>query len=302
MNDQNPSPWVLETRDETFEHDVIARSTTVPVVVDFWADWCQPCRMLGPILDELAEEFGGSFMLVKANTELCPQAAANFRVQSIPAVYGVRDGRVVDGFLGARPSDEIRQWIVNLLPTLAEMLMREGADLVEQDVPAAIDKFQAAQAADERFYPAQIAAAEALRREQEDAAAAEIMEHLAARGFLEPEAERVKARLELHAHASVAAPVATCRERVAAAPDQRELQLDLAAALAGSAPQDTRSGDIAHQAELVEALELCLNVIRQEKGDLRERARRTMVDIFRLLPDDSEVVTRYRRNLAMSLF
>lgn len=300
MNDTNASAWIIETDDDHFEQDVIARSAEVPVVVDFWADWCQPCRLLGPVLEELAEEYGGSFLLVKANTEQTPQAAARFRVQSIPAVYAVRDGHVVDGFLGARPSGEIRQWLGNILPSLAEMLMREGTGLLERDLPAAIDKLRAAQAADERYYPAQIALADALCRQHDYAQATLILDQLAARGFLEPEAERVRARLELHSQAASAGPVSTCRERVAAAPDRLDLKLDLAEALAGSAELAAKTA--ARETDLVEALDLCLLVIRSDRGELRERARRTMVDMLRLLPDESELVGTYRRHLAMALF
>ena len=88
------SKWVIETTDERFEQDVIERSKEVPVVVDFWAEWCAPCRMLAPMLENLVMEFAGRFVLVKANTAQLPKAAGQFRIQSIPAVYGFRDGEV----------------------------------------------------------------------------------------------------------------------------------------------------------------------------------------------------------------
>ena len=103
MSTHAPSPWIVETSDSNFPQDVFERSHVRPVVVDFWAEWCQPCRILGPVLQQLAVEYDGQFVLVKANTEAAPRAAAELGVQSIPAVYGLRDGRIVDGFLGALP-------------------------------------------------------------------------------------------------------------------------------------------------------------------------------------------------------
>ena len=103
------SEWVVSTTDATFVQDVVERSHLLPVVVDFWAEWCQPCRALTPALEKLAEENQGRFLLVKANTEETPAAAGQFGVQSIPSVFGLRDGDVVDGFMGALPEAEIRQ-------------------------------------------------------------------------------------------------------------------------------------------------------------------------------------------------
>ena len=90
------SPYVLEATAETFEAAVIERSRRTPVVLDFWAAWCQPCRRLGPLLESFANEFAGQFVLVKADVDQLPQQAAAFRVEGIPAVYALRDGQVVD--------------------------------------------------------------------------------------------------------------------------------------------------------------------------------------------------------------
>ena len=97
------SPWIVETTAESFESDVLVRSRTVPVVVDFWAPWCQPCRMLGPLLERIADEFQGRFILVKANTDEMPEMSAAFGVESIPAVFAVRDGSLIDQFVGVLP-------------------------------------------------------------------------------------------------------------------------------------------------------------------------------------------------------
>src|SRR4026208_1647492 len=94
------NPWIQSTTDATFDHDVFERSKEVPVIVDFWAAWCQPCRMLAPLLERLADEYAGRFVLVKAKTDETSQSAGAFGVQGIPAVYAVVNGEIVDFFAG----------------------------------------------------------------------------------------------------------------------------------------------------------------------------------------------------------
>ncbi|MGP8162803.1 MAG: thioredoxin family protein, partial [Acidimicrobiales bacterium] len=105
-----------ETTDATFATDVIARSVDLPVVVDLWAPWCGPCRTLGPILETVVDETAGTVELVKINVDENPQAAAAFQAQSIPAVYALRDGKVVDGFIGAVGEAAVREFVARLSP------------------------------------------------------------------------------------------------------------------------------------------------------------------------------------------
>jgi putative thioredoxin len=119
---------VSDVTDATFETDVIDRSTEVTVVIDLWAPWCGPCRQLGPVLEQVVGEAGDQVELVKVNIDDNPQVAAAFRVTSIPAVFAVRDKAVVDGFIGALPEAQVRQWIANLAPPASEadVLVAEG--------------------------------------------------------------------------------------------------------------------------------------------------------------------------------
>src|SRR5262245_61413160 len=105
------NPWIIESTTDSFSVDVIERSRNVPVVVDFWAPWCGPCRMLAPILEKLADEYGGRFWLAKVNTEANPQLAYEFGVQSIPYVVAMRDGGIVQEFAGALPEAQVRKWL-----------------------------------------------------------------------------------------------------------------------------------------------------------------------------------------------
>ncbi len=115
----------IDVTDATFQTEVIERSKEVPVVVDLWAAWCGPCRMLGPILERVIAEQGGRVVLAKVDVDANPQIAAAFRVQSIPAVYAVRDGAVVDGFIGAQGEPAVREFVLRLLPTAEEARISE---------------------------------------------------------------------------------------------------------------------------------------------------------------------------------
>jgi len=118
----------LDVTDATFQTAVIDRSTEVTVVIDLWAPWCGPCRTLGPVLEKVVEEAGPGVELVKVNIDENPQVAAAFRVQSIPAVFAIRDRAVVDGFIGALPETQVSQWVEQLAPapSEAEELVAKG--------------------------------------------------------------------------------------------------------------------------------------------------------------------------------
>src|SRR5829696_3633044 len=106
--------------DATFQRDVLDRSATVPVVVDLWAEWCGPCRTLGPVLERVVAETGGQVELVKVDIDHNPQVAASFAVQSIPAVFAISNGKVVDSFIGAVPEASVREFVARLAPAETE--------------------------------------------------------------------------------------------------------------------------------------------------------------------------------------
>lgn len=278
------SPYVVETSEATFEHDVFEQSQNTLVVVDFWAEWCQPCRTLGPILESLATEMNGRFFLVKAETEKTPKAAAEFQVEGIPAVYAVLGGQVVDYFVGALPPNQIRQWLARLFlaADVARAKSLEAAAPLEAE---AIYRELAAQLPNEWEIP--IGLARVLAAQGRDEEARVVLEKLERRGFLEPEAEKIKAALELRSQKTPS--VDACRAAASADPDNLALQLQLGESLAAA-------GDYPA------ALEAFLAIVPRDRTGLGEKARQFMVDIFRVLPADSDLVRNYRRKLASVLY
>ena len=138
----------MDVTDQTFEAEVVARSATVPVVVDLWAEWCGPCKTLGPILEKVIGETDGRVELAKVNVDENPWVAQQFQVRSIPAVFAFADGKVVDGFIGALPEAQVKQFVDRLapVPTEADLLVAKGDEAslrgaleLEPDHAAAIE-------------------------------------------------------------------------------------------------------------------------------------------------------------------
>jgi putative thioredoxin len=281
-------PSVIEATAQNFEQDVIERSKNVPVVIDFWAPWCGPCRLLGPILEKLAQEYAGRFVLAKVDTDREPELALQFGVRSIPVVYGLRDGQAVDAFVGAQPEASIRAWLERLLPTPAETIAADARRLELSDPQAAEAKYNEALALDSNLLAAQTGLARvALDQGRLDDAQRQIAS-LERRGFLEPEAEKIKAELTLRVQAQQAGSVEVARAALAASPADLKLKFHLAEALAATG-------------QYSDALALCLDLVERDRKGIGEQARQTMLAIFQLQPPDSELVAEYQRLLSLAL-
>jgi putative thioredoxin len=281
---ESKSTWVIETTSDSFQRDVFERSRETPVVVDFWSRTCQPCLMLTPILQGLAEEMAGTFVLVKAEAERNQEQAMEFRVRGVPAVFAVVGGEVVDFFEGLLPPEHVRGWIDRVLK-LGELAR---AQRLEESDPAEAEKIYRAFLKDApNESAASIGLARALLNQEREDEARAIIDTLEKRGFLEPEAEKVKAAL--HLAASKDTDVAQLRAAAEAAPDDLSQRHELAEALAS-------------EQQYQEALDICLELVQRDKKGVGEQARQTMVDIFRVLPDDSPLVSDYRRKLASALY
>lgn len=283
------SPWIIEGTEQNFQTDVLERSQEVPVVVDFWATWCGPCQQLGPMLESAAREYDGRFVLVKVDVDRYPQIAQAFGVQSIPHVFALRNGQLVNEFVGVLPEEQLRGWLDQLQPSPLEQLIAEARRLEASEPTAAEAKYREALELDPRNDGVKVQLARLLLKQHRDADSRAILEELEARGFLEPEAENIKAELDLRAAAAEAGPVAECRAAVAAQPDDPGLKLKLAEALAAAQ-------------QYPEALETCLEVVQSGSGDVREQARVTMVNLFHMLGPEADLTRTYRRKLATALY
>lgn len=284
-----PSPWIIDGTEQNFDQDALQRSQEIPVVVDFWATWCEPCRELGPVLERLATEMAGQFLLVKVDVDQQPGLAQAFGVQSIPHVFALRKGQLVDQFSGGLPEDQIRQWLAKFQPSPAEILLKEAHRLEPEDSVAAEAKYREAIELAPQEDRIRIELARLLLKQHRNPESQEIITKLEARGFLEPEAENIKAELDLRAAAAEAGGVSECRAALAANPDDSRLKLKLAEVLGATQ-------------QFEEALELCLKVVQSSAGDLRDEARTTMVNVFHLLGPEADLTKTYRRKLATALY
>jgi putative thioredoxin len=283
------SPYVSDVTTESFEQDVLVRSQTVPVVVDFWADSCQPCKQLAPILEKLAAEYAGKFHLAKVNIETAEQLAAHFQVSSIPYVLAFRDGQPVNEFQGLLPEESLREWLGTFLPSPAEEAIKAGLELESDDPQAAELKFREAAELDSSSDVIRIHLARVLLALKRDSESRQIIDCLEERGFLEPEAEKIKAELDIRAGAAEAGGVVEARKSVDANPANLSLQVKLADALVV---------DGRHE----QALDICLQLVEQDKSGVGVEAKETMVKIFELLGPASELTGIYRRRLTTLLY
>ena len=281
---ENESPWIVQTSSDRFQLDVIDRSEITPVVVDFWAEWCQPCRMLAPLLEDLAREYDGRFVLVKANIDQMQQVAAQFQVQSIPAVFALMGGEVVDFFQGVLPPDELRRWVDRVL---TQSRMNEAAILEDSDPAQAEALYRELSELLPNDAKPMIGLGRVLLARQQFSETEAIVATLEKRGFLEPEAEKLKAALELQTKGQC--DIDAVRTAAQQEPENLQRQLELAEVLAG-------------RQEFQEAMDICLAVVQKDKQGFGDPARKIMVDIFHVLPDDSEMTRRYRRRLSMLLY
>jgi putative thioredoxin len=281
---------VYDASDADFETAVVEHSRHTPVVVDFWAEWCGPCRTLGPLLEDLAAEYGGKFVLAKVDVDQNPQLAAAFGVRSIPMVVGFRDGRPLASFLGAQPEAAIRDFLAQLLPSPAEEMVAEARELLGRgDRIAAGAILRDAVEADPRCDGALLALAELAADRDDVEEALELLARIAPGSPERQEADRLAARLRIAAAGGAAADTRELENRLAADPDDHSARFALAQSLAASSRYE-------------EALQNYLEIVRRDRAYDDDAGRKAMLDVFDVLGNDHELTERYRSELAKVLF
>ena len=281
------SAHAFDVSDADFETRVIQRSRQVPVVVDFWAPWCGPCRTLGPMLERLADEHAGAFDLAKVNIDENPSLAQAFRVQSIPMVIGLRDGELVNHFVGAVSEAAVREFLASLLPTQGERRAEEALALLGAGrTEEAESIFRAVLGEDPRVDQASIGLATILSDREAYEEALALLDRVGL-GPHRQTADRLAAAIRIRQ--SGAGDVDGLRARLATQPDDIETRFTLAQALAAGGQHE-------------EALSHFLAIVQRDRAFRDDGARRAMIDIFDLLGSASDLTDRYRSELAKALF
>jgi putative thioredoxin len=319
------SGTAIEVTEETFNADVVERSRTTPVIMDLWAEWCEPCKQLSPVLEKLAAEAAGQWILAKVDVDANPQLSAALQVQSIPMVVAVLGGQLVDGFLGAMPEAQVRQWISQVLAVAEKMGMQlaEGApadadDEVDEDVsdgqtsaaghvpntPGARSAVPGSRpgrsasgpggygaegyGADGPPMPAAYAEARAAMERGDLDSAAKAFEAELKESPGDPVAKTGLAQVNLIRRVS-SYDQSRARKDAAEHPDDVEAQCRVA-------DIDLASGRID------EAFDRLLGVVRRTSGEQRNQARVHLVSLFEILPPRDPHVTRARSTLSALLF
>jgi putative thioredoxin len=277
---------VIEVTEQTFNTDVVERSRTTPVIIDLWADWCEPCKQLSPVLEKLAAEADGQWILAKVDVDANPQLAAALQVQSIPMVVAVIGGQLVDGFLGAMPEAQVRQWLGQVMAAADKMGLAtaDGAPRAAQAEGLDGDGVDG----DAAMMPPGFAEARAAMERGDLDGATQAFEQALAAAPGDPIATAGLAQVKLI--------------RRVTSYDQAQVRRDAAGNPADVAAQVAVADIDMATGHVDEAFDRLLGLVRRTSGEDRDKARAHLVGLFEILPPRDPRVAKARSTLSSLLF
>ena len=281
-------PHVIDVTTETFETEVLQRSLQTPVLVDFWATWCGPCKSLGPVLEKLAGEYGGAFVLAKVDVDKEQQVAAAFQIRSVPTVFLLVGGQPVDAFQGALPEGQLRQFLQQHgIEPLAGT--EPGAEeLAPLDPHAEVVRLRQAVQAEPEQDELKLDLALALLRTGAATEAEQLLDALPANLATDDRSIRARARLGFAALLKDAPPVPVLEQAIAA--NQGDLKARHLLAVHQLVGGDAAAG-----------LEQLIEMLRRDRGYQDGLPKKALIDAFRIV-EDEDLVGQYRRKMASLLF
>ncbi len=277
------SPYIYEVTAENYQQIVIEGSSQVPVLVDFWASWCQPCQMLMPVLAQLADEYQGKFVLAKINTEEQQAIAAQFGIRSIPTVKLFKNGAEVDQFAGALPAEQIRAFLDKHLPRETDGVAAAAQQLLEAgDANGALAMLTPAQAKDPGNWALALMMAQAHGVLQDWDAAMQILDVMPQEEQDKSAAKILRGQIYFGRHAPTDDELAACQQRLQHDPDDSEARYQSALA-------------VVLQQDFSTAMELLLDLMRRDREYGDGAARQALLMLFDMLGDHPLVAQGRRR-------
>ena len=278
-----------DVSEQDFLVEVIEKSKTVPVVVDFWAPWCGPCQTLKPVLEKLAEEYQGKFFLAKINADENQALSAQFGVRGIPSVKAVYNGKIINEFSGALPEPAVREFLEKIIPNESETQRQEAMAIYESgDIQTAMALLNKAIAQDENNFNAKVNLATLLFENNEPQAAKDVIEKLPANVQLEESVRELLTKIELSERTSELPDKQTLLQQVQQDDTNLQARIDLANHYIGEQAYD-------------EAFELLFDVLKKDRHFGDDAARKTMLSVFTLLGPQDPRVRSARKTLASLL-
>lgn len=289
MIDAAATKWVIDVGDEGFEQEVVERSKQVPVVLDFWAPWCGPCKTLGPLLEKIAEAKAGAFVLAKVNIDEAQELASYFRVEGIPTVHAIRDGQFIPGFTGIPTEEEMKAFFDQLSPSETDNAIKEAQGLEAAQPEQAEKIYRSVCSKQPENELARVGLARLLVAQHKRQEASELLAPLGVSGDVGTEAERLRRIIELEGDSPTTADEATLRQKISVEPENAELRYQLGSLLAA-------------QGSYPDALEMLLSSAERDKKLAQNQVRELMVKIFQIIGVRSEMADDYRDKLRALLY